>query len=819
MNRKAWKWVAAIGALLLLPLSAGAQLATASVDPEGDAIAFEQVRKKMDRIRRTEHRPTVGLVLSGGGAKGAAHVGVLRYLEEQQIPVDVVVGTSMGGLVGGLYALGYNADYLDSLLTSMDWGLALSDKVPQDYISYATKMYKEKYMLSVPFHYSDDVFRAMVGQSPDELATGKKGKTKDIVPAERSGMVQDPTGGADLPINNIARSLPAGFVNGLNVNNIFSSISAGYQDSVSFLDLPIPFCCVASDLVSCKAKNWTSGSINEALRSTMSIPGLFDPVRTHGMVLVDGGTRNNFPTDIAREMGVDYVIGVDLSDKDMTYDEINNFADILWTFIDMLGREAFSKNIDNSDVFIKPNLREYNMLSFDKKSIQIIIERGYAAARSQAESLQGLKAMMPDARTQLRNRPAEDIARTPVQLASIEFEGMSDRDSRYLSRKLKFKVGERIGKEQIDKAVAMIFATGSFESVNYRLLGNEQPYRLVFICQKRPVHQFGFGFRADNESLVDAIVNVGFNAHRISGAKFDLTGKLGQNKYAQAHLSFDGLHTPTLNFDAKISGYTADVTTDDALFRLKYWSHKEEIYFSNMHWTHMDFNLGARNKFIKATDWLSNKTDPASAEVLSRMGGNYTSAFANGRAYTFDDSYFPMRGIDFYVDYEWVWVKDWKIGFADEHLANVRFRTALPFGRHVALLLGVNARAILNGDADDMTNLPLKNFIGGTMGGRYIEQQIPFCGFGGMMLVDNYLASVDAALRLRFGKNLFTTFEAGAFKSENSLSGFLDIPHQMVMGACFELGYKTIAGPLRVDVRWNSFTQKVGAYVCFGYDF
>ena len=134
---------------------------------------------------------------------------MIRYLEEQQIPVDVVVGTSMGGLVGGLYALGYDVDYLDSLVTSMDWNLALSDKVPQDYISYATKMYKEKYMLSVPFHYSEDVFRAMIGQAPEEQQPAKK-KGKRSIPVERSGMVQDPTTGVDLPINNIARSLPAG---------------------------------------------------------------------------------------------------------------------------------------------------------------------------------------------------------------------------------------------------------------------------------------------------------------------------------------------------------------------------------------------------------------------------------------------------------------------------------------------------------------------------------------------------------------------------------------------------------------------------------
>ena len=800
--------------MMLLPMQAGAQLATASVDPVGDSIAFAKMQRKLDRIRRTEHRPTVALVLSGGGAKGAAHVGVLRYLKEQQIPVDVVLGTSMGGLVGGLYALGYDVDYLDSLVTHMDWGLALSDDVPQDFISYATKMYKEKYALAIPFHYSEDVFRAMVGQEEMDKAKARKGKKRNL---ERSGMRQE--GEVKVPINNVARSLPAGYITGLNVNNIFSSLSAGYQDSVSFLDFPIPFCCVASDMVSCKAKNWTSGSITEALRSTMSIPGLFDPVRTHGMVLVDGGTRNNFPTDIAREMGADYVIGVDLSDKDMSYDEINNIADILWTFIDMLGREAFSKNVDNVDVFIKPDLHEYNMMSFDSKSVKTIVGRGYEAAVRQAGALAGLKEMMPDASTMFRNRPADDLGRNPVQLASIEFEGMTDKDSRFLAKKLKFRAGDRIGKAQIDQAVAMIFATGSFESVTYQLLGSDQPYRLVFRCQKRPIHQLGFGFRADNETVVDLILNVGLNAHKISGAKLDLTGKLGLNKYAQAHFSFDGPRTPTFNIDAKVSGYTANVMANDVLYRMDYWSHKEEVYFSNMHWTNMDFNVGARNKFVKTTGWLSNNESAVPSSLLTPLGGDYVSAFATGRAYTYDNSYFPMRGVDFTVDYEWVFGKLGEASFHPEHLASACFRSVLPFGRHVALQLGVHARAVLGGEADDMSNLPLKNFIGGTMAGRYIDQQIPFCGFGGMMLVDNYLATVDAALRLRFGKNLFTTFQAGAFKSEDTLKGFVDYRNKLVLGACVELGYNTIVGPLRLNVRWNDMTKNVGAYVSFGYDF
>ncbi|MBR4001881.1 MAG: patatin-like phospholipase family protein, partial [Bacteroidales bacterium] len=313
--------------LLAAPLRAGAQLATSSVNPQDDTLAVRQMRTFLNGIRRSEKRPTVALVLSGGGAKGAAHVGVLKYLEENKIPIDVVIGTSMGGLMGGLYSMGYSATELDSLLTTLDWGKILSDDVPKDYISYKNKRYREVYSLRLPFHYlKRDLERRLEDDSPDKVLERSLGLSKDQMESVlgNSGM-------------GIGSSLPAGFVAGLNVTNQISSLSVGYQDDIPFSDFPRPFFCVASDLVSCKAYNWSRGSIVDAMRSTMSIPGLFDPVRYQGKVLIDGGTRNNFPTDIARAMGADIIIGVELSDPDKTYTEINNLGNLLMPLIDMLG--------------------------------------------------------------------------------------------------------------------------------------------------------------------------------------------------------------------------------------------------------------------------------------------------------------------------------------------------------------------------------------------------------------------------------------------------------------------------------------------------
>lgn len=795
--------ILAILASLLMPSVSYAQLSTASLAPEEDSLAFQEMRARMDKIRRVEHRPTVALVLSGGGAKGAAHVGTLRLLEDLDIPVDMVLGTSMGGLVGGLYALGYDSKYLDSLLTSVDWNVILSDRVPQNYISYATKKYREKYALAIPFHYSQDVFNAMVGIDPDSLKTRRRKTAAEL----------------DMPINTLSRSLPAGYINGLNVNKIFSSMSAGYQDSISFRDLPIPFCCVASDMVTCKAKNWTSGSITEALRSTMSIPGLFDPVRTHGMVLVDGGTRNNFPTDIAREMGADYVIGVELSDAELEFDEINNIADILFNFIDMLGREAFSKNVGQTDVFIKPDLKGYNMLSFDSASVKDIIDRGYQAALAKKDELQQIKDMMPDSSMELNNKPADDINRDRVQISSIEMEGVKDYESRFLTRKLGFAAGDRVNIKDIEKAVSIIFATGSFESVNFRMLGSEQPYRLVFDCVKKPVHQFGVGARADSETYVDAIVNVGLNANKISGSKLRLTAKLGQNLYAEAHYSCDMPKTPTFNLSAKVAKTTAGMTHQDLLYRVNFWEHKEEAYFSNMHWTRFDFNAGLRNQYFDMMDWLSNGVAAMDDNTLDGIGGDFVSAFLTGRAYTFDDGYYPTRGVNMGFEYNWLFSKMGVSDFAPEHILSVDFRKVFGMGKHAAFILGLNARGIYGAEDSGMTNYPLMNFVGGYMPGRYLDQQIPFVGFGGIMSTGDYLAVADAALRFRFGRKLFTSFQAGYMRHSDTIKGFIGEENQNILGAGIELGYRTLVGPFKVNVHWNDLSEKVGVYASFGYDF
>ena len=245
--------------LAVWALPASARGRGRGIDPKADSAAIAAMRGKMDEIR--VYRPTVALVLSGGGAKGTAHVGVIRRMEELGIPVDMVLGTSMGGLIGGLYAMGYTVDQMDSLVRNMDWDWALTDRLSRKYISYSDMKYKEKYLLSIPFYYEKDYFR---------MKLADENRYDPMHKHEMLDIGADNERGSDFLKRNLIGSLPSGYIYGQNVSNLISSLTIGYQDEMDFVDLPIPFFCIASDLVSGKAKIWHHGKINDAMRSTMS---------------------------------------------------------------------------------------------------------------------------------------------------------------------------------------------------------------------------------------------------------------------------------------------------------------------------------------------------------------------------------------------------------------------------------------------------------------------------------------------------------------------------------------------------------------------
>ena len=439
--------------LCLIPVSRAR-----GIDPKADSLAVQQMRERMAQIR--QHRPTVALVLSGGGAKGLAHIGVIRYVESLGIPVDMVLGTSMGGLIGGLYALGYDVDQMEELVKSIDWNWVFTDKVSRKYVSYSDTKYKEKYLLSIPFYYEKDYYRM------------KMMNEYRFDPMHKHDMLNigaDNESGADVFKKNLLGSLPSGYIFGQNVSNLISSLTIGYQDSTDFKNFPVPYACIAADMVSGKAKIWHSGKMNDAMRSTMSIPGVFAPVRLDGMVLVDGGLRDNYPTALAREMGADIIIGVDLSDPRKTYMDVNNIGDIISQGVEMLMRDGIEKNLLIPDVKIKPDLKGFHMMSFSPQNADTIMVRGLEAAKAQDSLLREVARKTAGKYTPARKKPALGMRQDSLVIANVDIIGVLPREKEILKDRLHLKYGEKISRDDLDDIVARIYGTQAYDYVTYEL--------------------------------------------------------------------------------------------------------------------------------------------------------------------------------------------------------------------------------------------------------------------------------------------------------------------------------------------------------------
>lgn len=805
METRIRRIMASLAVMAASVFSAAAQIPHSVLDSRREAkdLRVEKIKRKLDSIRTVRHRPTVALVLSGGGAKGAAHVGVIKYLESIGMPVDVVMGTSMGGLVGGIYALGYEAEQLDSIIRGIDWDMALSDKVPRDYLSYSAIKYKEKYVLSFPFLYDKKDYMRKI-ESDQQYTRRVDDIHFGAGEADATNMVKD----------NLLGSLPSGMVYGQNVNNIFSSLSVGYQDETDFYDLPIPFLCVATDLVSGTAKIWTEGKLNTALRSTMSIPGLFAPVRVDGMVLVDGGMRNNYPTDLAKKVGADIVIGVNLSEGYKNYNEINNLADIINTGIDMLGRTSFESNIDIPDVNIKPDLHEFNMLSFDDRSIDTIINRGYQAALAVAAKLDSIKAVVGSDRTVFHNDPADDIRLRKVLVSGVEIAGVDDKESLYLMNKIKVGAGSRMGNAEIEDAVATIFGTNAFDYVNYELLGDEEPYRLRFNCKRGPICQLGLGGRFDTEEIVSVLVNLGVGVHKIQGSSLDFTGKVGTNP--NASLTYSYISPKGMSFNVMAGVRYTDRNTfsiGDNRFRINFLDVRQEIFLSNIKWSTFFLKTGFRNDYYNVNSVMAEQA--FGDYDVNQLSNDYVTFFFNARKDSFDNAYIPTKGKSFGLSYDWVF------GGGPQKFNNFHAFTLdakqVVGGDRFAFIPSVNIRYLLG----DEVPVPFTNTIGGSMAGRYLDQQIPFIGINNAAAMQKILGVARADWRVKLLKNNYLTAIANYALSCDEISAFKNWNEDVAgyLGCGLQYTYNSIVGPLSLNVHWSSYTHNVGLYLSLGFDF
>lgn len=411
-------------------------------------------------------RPKVALVLGGGGAKGMAHVGVLKVLEQAGVPIDMICGTSIGSLVGGLYAMGYSAQQLDTLVRSQDWDFLLSDRISLKQMNVSDRELKDQYLYTVP------------------LSKFSKGAFTQQA-----------------------------LVKGQNLANLFSRLSMGYHDSIDFNTLPIPFACVATDMVKFQEVDLHSGHVAQAMRASMSIPAMFTPVRIDSMVLVDGGLRNNFPVDVAKKMGADYIIGVNLNQvKDNTLSDFDSPTAVLTQIVKVHTENKFHENWALCTIPIQVNDTGYNSMSFNPAAVDSLIARGVQAGMDHWNEFMQLKQQLglaPEATGDggsipvlraMRQRSLQDLT-APIAVSDVKFQDMQPAEQEYLQKKYHLTAGQHITVEQIEQGISTLRSQFYYNDAHYQLLDRAGGNQLVINTEGKKVSQIYLGARFDNEEL------------------------------------------------------------------------------------------------------------------------------------------------------------------------------------------------------------------------------------------------------------------------------------------------------------------------------
>ena len=817
------KLVFAILLACSLTLGAQAQILE-SANPAADSAAFARVRERMDSIR--QYRPTVGLVLAGGGARGLAHLGVIKYLEELGIPVDVVTGTSMGGLVGGLYAMGYTHDQLDSLVRAIDWPVMMSDNIPNTNISYRLRKYRDRFVIRIPFHYDDEDleerFRRerLVDKLGEEAGHGSNDMLKEAVTKMGIGM-------------------PDGYLFGLNVRDMLSSVSVGYQDSLSFAELPIPYACVATDMYTMTPKYWTSGSLPDAMRSTMAIPFYFRAVRTEGAVLLDGGMRNNFPVDLAKEMGADIIIGSEMS-VPRQLDELNSPVDLLFQTITLLSKETAGPAREMVDFEVYHELKGYNMLSFDDKSVDDIINQGYQNALANKESFEAVAALVAGKAvpTVRRPAPAVNLAQKKVRVGSIRFEGITQQELRAVLHPKDYPKDMEFDREKVERLLNKIYGSNVFESVTYHLEGREEPYVLVFDCQKGQVNDFGLGVRADTDETVALALHLGLGTRRLMGPRFTADLKLGTNPALTLDFSRKfAKGIPTIGVDFRTRLMRTNIGWDNSVEE-RLWSIAADVYLEDSRMTRGTFRVGLTAEMDPYEQYLSYGETWKDWDWKSY----WLSAFANFKFDTFDDGYFPTRGVRLtlkgrynFAGYSIDLDKNYAVLEEDPALTEggrvpryistlASVEAAFSIGNHFTILpklyaawyqpFGVNTITYL---ARDFMNMKHTTMLGGFMPDRYTEFQIPFFLWPANTRNSSpYTAMAQLDLRYCFARKNYVSVRSGVLVRGDELRDFAENYKYWAFGA--EYARQTPVGPLRLAAQWGRIGG-FSVYASIGFDF
>lgn len=730
------------------------------------AVVFNSISSQAQLPRRR-----VAIVLSGGGAKGVAHIGMLKVLEKAGIPVDIVTGTSMGSIVGGLYSIGYSADELDSLVRRQDWGFIFSDNENLSRQSLEARKKQNTYILHRGF-------------------SSRRRKLNTA----------------------------SGFIRGKNLSTLFRNLTHGYNDSIDFNTLPRPFACVATDIVTNTEYDFHSGVLAEAMRASMSIPGVFEPIRKGKKVLVDGGLRNNYPADIARQMGADYIIGCTVQDPPRTADDLNSTTAILGQIIDVNCKNKYYDNLAITDIPIRINTQPYNAASFTAEAIDTLIRRGEEETMKHWKELMALKRELGlPAHYQPRRvafpRPQSMDKKYRIDL--FTFRNMTAHDEKFLRVKFHLSEGDSINLKEAEQITTSMRMDLFYNHADYELNKKKDGYQITFEAGKKKTAQLSLGARFDNEEIAALQMNAEIPLHTTVPVSLDITLRLGKRIKAIAEAVYHPVSFTKMRFSYEYNYNDVNIyERGSRLYNTTYNYHA-------LNWTLLDFNIrnfnvtvGTRWDYYHHGDLLAGVNQLQEGALEAPRDDHYYSYHLQTKYDSENDGYFPTKGAWFHAGYGY-----YTSNFVHYHghtgfsVMDAAWRMSFPLTARLTLQPMVYGRFLSGSEIPHMTG----NVIGGDFFGHYISQQMPFAGIGHLEFTDNQFAAVQLKIQEKIFKHIYIIAKSTIAEHANQLDRLFN--NNTKWGTQISSYYKSSLGPLGLHLGWSNGTNRLYIYFNMGYEF
>jgi NTE family protein len=722
--------------------------------------SFSQEQKK-DSVKR----PKIGLVLSGGGAKGFAHIGVLKVLEEAGIKIDYIGGTSMGAVIGGLYASGYNATQIDSIFKRTNF-----DELINDYIPRSSKNF--------------------YGKKNDELYA--------IV----------------LPFSNFRVGIPEALSKGMYNYNLLSSLTRNVRHIRDFNKLPTPFLCIGTNIETGEEVLLNKGNLVQAMMASSAFPSLFTPVEIDGNLLVDGGVVNNYPIKEVRNLGADIIIGVDVQDDLLKRKSLKNATRILVQITNLQSIDKMKSKIKDTDVYIKPDIRDFGVISFDKG--EEIIRKGEEAAFAVYEKIKSLVN-----EDNFYKKPKLKVSSDTIQIKKINNEKLDNYTKEYINGKLRFKPGSTITYNDLKTGINNLNATQNFSTISYCLQPDDKQDDLDLVLKENPTQTYlKLGLHYDGLYKSAILLNL---THKKTFLKNDITSLdiiLGDNFRYDLNYYVENGFNISFGFRSRLNQFNRNVTSnlgnlttpnpDVNLINVDFLDVSNQAYFQTIFVQKFLMGGGLEYKYLKINSPTLSNTD----NIIDKS--SYFSAFGYLKYDSFDNKSFPHSGLYFSTDVQtYLGSSDYTNTFKPYSMAKAEIAIANTLFRRATLKFEADAGLTFGNDS-----VPFFDYILGGYGYNKINNFNYFYGYDFLSISGNSFIKAGITLDYEIFKKNHVNFSANFANLGDDIFSTVDwVSMPKYSGYAVGYGLETIIGPIEIKQSWSPEMSKSFTWFSIGFMF